>query len=213
MSRPRVLIADDHVLIGEGLRTVLESRFELLPIATDGQAALEAAESDKPDLILLDISLPKLNGLEVVERLRASGSAAKVVMLTMHCEPMYAAKALDNGAAAFVLKHSPITELLAAMDAALSGETYIDAEIRPNVTALLAAGVEEFDLEQRLTPRQRQVLQLYAEGCSAKEVAKNLSISKRTAENHKASIKQLLGVSSTAELVKLALRFGLVNSD
>jgi DNA-binding NarL/FixJ family response regulator len=213
MNQPRVLIADDHFLVAEGLRTLLEPTFEVAAIVTDGEQLVDAAQRLAPDLIVADISMPKLNGLEALQQLRNTGNNAKFVVLTMHSDPVYAARAISFGALAFILKHSAAHELLTALSEALAGRTYIAAELRESVNRLLAAGPEEFNLEQRLTPRQMQVLQLYAQGHSAKEVAKCLAISRRTAENHKASIKLLLGVHSTADLVKLAIRFGLVDPE
>jgi DNA-binding NarL/FixJ family response regulator len=200
-------------LVAEGLRTLLEPAFELLGIVADGEQLLEAATRLAPDLIVVDISMPKLTGLEAIQQLRTAGCTAKFVVLTMHGDPIYAARAISFGASAFVLKHAAVTELLTAIDEALVGRTYIAAELRENVGRLLAAGPEEFNLEQRLTHRQLEVLRLFAEGHSAKEVAHCLAISKRTAENHKASIKRLLGVHSTADLVKVAMRFGLVDPE
>jgi len=213
MNLPRVLIADDHFLVAEGLRTLLDPAFDLVAIVADGEQLVAAAQQQDPDLIVLDISMPKLNGLEAIQYLRTAGCTAKFVVLTMHSDPVYAARAVSFGASAFVLKHSAVTELLTALAEALAGRIYIAAELRESVARLLAAGPDEFNLEQRLTARQLQVLQLYAEGHSAKEVAKCLAISKRTAENHKASIKRALGVHSTAELVKIAMRFGLVDPE
>ena len=158
------------------------------------------------------LSMPKLNGLQAMKQLLDLECRAKFVVLTMHADPIYAARAISSGATAYVLKHAAVTELITAVQEALAGRTYVAPELAGQVTDLLHAGAEEFDLEQRLTPRQLEVLQLFTDGHSAKEVAKILCISKRTAENHKASIKRLLNAPSTAELIKLAIRLGLVNS-
>ncbi|MBX3417250.1 MAG: response regulator transcription factor [Pirellulaceae bacterium] len=210
---PQVIIADDHFLVAHGLKELLSKDYEVLEIVSDGEQLVEAALNKKPDLIVVDISMPNLNGLQAIEKLRQHGCSARIVVLTMHVDPVFAARAISLGASAYVLKNSAVTFLLSAIQHAMSGETFIAEELSPNVSQLLLAGPDEFAVDQRLTPRQLEVLKLFAEGYSAKEVARELSISKRTAENHKASIKRLLGVNSTAELTKLAIRFGLVGAE
>jgi len=210
MSKVRVLLADDHQIVAEGLRSLLEPEFELVGIVADGRAMLSAARELRPDVVVLDISMPGLNGIEAAAQLRAAGSAARVIFLTMHREASYAARALDAGAAGFVLKHAAATELVAAIREAVQGRTY--------VTPLIAADLlREYrdrgdhratDFGQ-LTPRQREVLQLVAEGHSAKEIARLLHISPRTAEFHKARLMETLGATSTADLVRHAIHHGL----
>jgi DNA-binding NarL/FixJ family response regulator len=210
MDRPRILVADDHRMVAEGLRSVLEPDFELLEIVEDGRALVEAALRLRPDIIVADITMPCLNGLDAVEQIRRAGCDAKVIFLTMHKDAVYAARAQRVGASGFVLKHSASTELLTALRRVLEGRTYVTpqiAELLERLPAMPARGTDELLL---LTPRQREVLQLYAEGYSAKDVANVLHISTRTAENHKAQIMAALGVSSTAELVRWAIRHGLI---
>jgi DNA-binding NarL/FixJ family response regulator len=200
-------MADDHCMVAEGLRSLLEPAYELIEIVEHGQALVEVAQRLQPDVIVADITMPLLNGLDAVEQLRRLGCQAKVVFLTMHKDALYAARAMRAGASGFVLKHSASADLLTAIQEALAGRTYI--------TPLIGGALERLpdpllDSDVSLTRRQRQVLQLFAEGHTAKEVAKLLYISTRTAEGHKAQIMKLLGASSTADLVQCAIRHGLI---
>jgi DNA-binding NarL/FixJ family response regulator len=208
MNRPRILMADDHRMLAEGLRSLLEPAFELVAIVEDGRQLVEAAKRFEPDVIVADITMPQLNGLDAVDQIRRAGSQAKVVFLTMHKDALYAARALRAGASGFVLKHSASAELVTAIREALAGRTYVTPVLADLVDRLPTSGADDDVL---LTPRQREVLQLFAEGHSAKEVAKLLHISVRTAEGHKAQIMSLLGVHTTADLVQCAIRHGLIS--
>jgi DNA-binding NarL/FixJ family response regulator len=210
MSKPRVLLADDHQMVAEGLRNVLEPEFELVGIVADGRELLAAATKLQPDVIVMDITMPSLNGIEAARQLRQAASRAKVVVLTMHRDAAYAARALDAGAAGFVLKHSAASELITAIREALQGRIYVT----PLIAGELLQSYRQKDRQpeepfDQLTPRQREVLQLIAEGQSAKAVAKTLHISPRTAEFHKARILRVLGLNTAAELVQYAIRHGL----
>jgi DNA-binding NarL/FixJ family response regulator len=207
MSRVRILIADDHRIVAEGLRSLLEPAYELVEIVEDGRELVGAAQRLQPDVIIADVTMPLLNGLDAVEQLRRLGCQAKVVFLTMHKDPLYAARALHVGASGFVLKHSASAELLTAIQEALAGRTYVTPAIAERLGRLADPAP---DSDDPLTRRQREVLQLFAEGHSAKEVAKLLHISARTAEGHKAQIMDLLGARSTADLVRCAIRHGLI---
>jgi DNA-binding NarL/FixJ family response regulator len=210
MNRPRVLLADDHFVVAEGLRSLLAPHFDVVGIASDGREVLAAAQELDPDVVVLDVSMPSLNGIEAARRLRDAGSRARVVFLTMHREAAYAARALEAGASGFVLKHSAASELVTAILEALKGRTYVTPQIAGDLLDSLrrgaAAGVKTPD---DLTPRQREVLQLVAEGRSAKQIAAALHISQRTAEFHKARLMESLGVRNTAELIQYALRTGV----
>jgi DNA-binding NarL/FixJ family response regulator len=210
MSRPRILLADDHRIVAEGLRSLLEPAFELVEIVEDGKQLVDAAKRLQPDVIVADITMPKLNGLDAVEQLRLAGCKAKIVFLTMHKDATYAARAMRAGASGFVLKHSASAELVTAIRESLRGKTYVTPEIAEVMVRLTTSRKDEADEGILLTPRQREVLQLFAEGRSAKEVASLLHISIRTAENHKARIMSLLGAATTADLVKCAIRHGLI---
>jgi len=212
MSRPRVLIADDHQILAEGLRGLLEPEFEVVGVVADGRELVAAAKKQRPDVIVADVTMPSLNGIEAAVQLRDVGVEAKVVFLTMHRNVAYARLAMEAGAAGFVLKHSVASELVMAVREALRGQTYVT----PMIAGELLQSYREGDSGphapgHQLTSRQRQVLQLVAEGRSAKEVASELKISIRTAEVHKARIQEVLGLRSTAELVQYAIRNGIIS--
>ena len=210
MTRPRVLLADDHQIVAEGLRSLLEPEFELVGIVTDGRAAVATALALVPEVVVLDITMPSLNGIEAAQQLRAAGSPAKVVILTMHREPAYASRALDAGAAGFVLKHAATAELVTAIRQVLQGRTYVTPLIAADLLqAYRARDPSQTTTFDQMTPRQREVLQLVAEGHSAKEIGRLLHISPRTAEFHKARLMQVLGTQNTAEVIQYAIRHGL----
>jgi len=212
MSRPRILIADDHQILAEGVRGLLEPEFEVVGVVADGRELLTAAKKLKPDVIVADVTMPSLNGIEAAAQLRDAGITAKVVILTMHRDVTYARRAIEAGASGFVLKHSVSSELVTAIREALRGQTYITPMIAGELVQSYRKGDSETsDSSHRLTVRQREVLQLIAEGRSAKEVAAILKISTRTAEAHKAHILEVLGVRSTAELVQYAIRSGIIS--
>jgi DNA-binding NarL/FixJ family response regulator len=212
MNRPRVLLADDHRVLAEGLRSLLQPHFDVVGIESDGRELVAAAKRLDPDVVVLDISMPSLNGIDAARQMQSAGCRAKVIFLTMHREVTYAARALDAGASGFVLKHSAASELVTAIQEALKGGTYITPQIASELLAsyrrvptagALAPG--------ELTPRQREVLQLVAEGRSAKEIATMLHISRRTAEYHKARLMKTLGVQNMAELIQYAIRAGIIS--
>jgi DNA-binding NarL/FixJ family response regulator len=206
MNRPRVLLADDHRLVAEGIRRLLEPHFEVAGIVSNGQELLAAAEAVDPDVVVLDISMPVLNGIEVIRRLRATDCRAVVICLTMYNETTYAERALEGGASGFVLKRSAPSELLTAIREALNGGTYITPRVARNLFGKSRSGSPGGQKPPgELTPRQQEVLQLVADGCSAKKIAATLNISRRTAEFHKARLMEVLGVHSIAELVQYAL--------
>jgi DNA-binding NarL/FixJ family response regulator len=212
MKKLRVLLADDHHLVAEGLRSLLEPHFEVVGIVPDGRELLSAARTLDPDVVVLDISMPSLNGIEAVREMRAADCAAKVVFLTMHHEVAYAVRALEAGACGFVLKHSAASELITAIREALKGGTYITPQIASGVLeSFRRGGLAGAKRRGELTPRQREVLRLVSEGCSAKEIATVLHISRRTAEFHKARLMEALGVQSTAELIQYAIRTGVIS--
>jgi DNA-binding NarL/FixJ family response regulator len=212
MSKPRILIADDHQILAEGLRGLLEPEFEVVGVAADGRELVAAATHHRPDVIVADITMPSLNGIEAALQLRDGGVEAKVVFLTMHREVAYARRAMEAGAAGFVLKHAAPAELVTAVRAALQGRTYVTPMIAGELLQSYREGdCGSHDPARRLTARQREVLQLFAEGRSAKEVAAVLEISTRTAEAHKAHILEALGLRTTAELVQYAIRAGIIS--
>ncbi len=211
MSRTRILIADDHKMFAQGLQGLLEEEFELLGIVPDGQALVDAAKIMQPDVIVVDISMPLLNGLDAVRRLKDEGSTAKVIFLTMHADDRLLAEAFRCGGAAYVLKQSAGEDLIHAIKQVLAGQKYVTPLIASEWVQGLAERVNRTQ-KLTLTPRQREVLQLVIEGCTMKEIANRLGISARTAESHKYEIMEGFGVDSTAELVQYALKLGLTKA-
>ena len=213
MNRPRVLMADDHRMVAEGLKRLLHPEFELVGVVEDGLALIEAAKKLHPDIIIADITMPGLNGLEALVQIKKECPRIKVVTLTMHREVAYARRALDAGASAFVLKHSAPEELLTAIRAALAGKTYISPAVAGELLQDIKQDPEATnDPLTALTPRQREVLQLFAEGRSAKEIASLLSISARTAEFHKYKLMETLGLQNNSELTRFAIKHGIVSA-
>ena len=211
MKRARVLLADDHRLVAEGLKGLLADEFELVGIVEDGLALLAAAKKLRPDVIVADITMPRLNGIEALARLKKSNPDAKVVFLTMHQDASYARRALEAGAAAFVIKHSAPAELVAAIHAALKGKTFITPALTGDVLQDIRQRTQsKNDARQLVTPRQREILQLLAQGRSAKEIAQALSISARTVEFHKYQLMEAHGLHSSAELVHFAIKQGII---
>jgi DNA-binding NarL/FixJ family response regulator len=203
------LVADDHRIVAEGLRGILEPTYELVGIAENGRELVDQALALRPDVIVADITMPLLNGLDAMALLQRQDCRSKFVFLTMHKDVTYAAKALRQGAMGYVLKHSASEELLKALKAVFAGEKYVSGEIASGLEGREDAAEQIEDL-RTLTTRQREVLQLFAEGKSAKEVATNLGISARTAENHKARIMTQLKLHTTSDLVQYAIRHGLI---
>ncbi len=211
MKKPRVILADDHKIVAEGLRGLLEPEYELVGIAEDGHELIAMAKELQPDVIIADITMPSLNGIEAIRQLKKTGSKAKVIFLTMHQDVMYASRAFEAGASGFVLKHSAPDELLTAIREVLKGRTYVT----PIIAGELMKSYKDGDNSQKevfgkLTPRQREVLQLLAEGHSAKEIADILCISPRTVEFHKYKMMEQLNVKTSAELVGYAIKHGIV---
>ena len=212
MSKPRILIADDHQILAEGLRSLLAPEFEIVGVASDGRELVAAAKKHRPDVIVADITMPSLNGIDAAVQLRDLGVKAPVIFLTMHRDVAYARRAMEAGAAGFVLKHSIASELVTAVREALQGRTYVTPMIAGELLqSYREGGSGPRDSAQRLTARQREVLQLVAEGHTAKEVAALLKISIRTAEAHKARILEILGLTTTADLVQYAIRNGIIS--
>ena len=207
MKRLRVLLADDHRIVAEGLKRLLEPDFDLVGCVEDGRALLAAARELKPDVIVTDITMPELNGVEALEELKKADPEVRVVFLTMHHNPAYARRALDAGALGFVLKQSAADELKLAIRAAAAGNTYVAPEIAGELFNRMRAGADApADPLLRLTLRQREILRLLVDGHTAKVIAARLGISPRTVEFHKYSMMETLGVTSNAELIRFALQ-------
>jgi DNA-binding NarL/FixJ family response regulator len=206
MPRATVLVADDHAVVAEGLASLLRGEFSLAGTVTDGAQLLEAARRLRPDVIVTDLAMPGLSGLDALRQLRAGGLASRVIVLTMHADVQLAAEALRAGASGFVVKSAAGKELVAAIHAVLRGKTYLTAHLAQEVLAELSEGGTA---GAKLTPRQREVLRLIAAGRTMKEAASILGLSPRTVETHKYQLMEALGLGTTAELVRYALEHGL----
>jgi DNA-binding NarL/FixJ family response regulator len=220
MPRATVLLADDHAVVAEGLASLLRSEITVVGTVTDGARLLEAARQLRPDVVVTDLAMPGMSGLDALRRLRADAlevsptlkassapKVPKVIVLTMHADPELAAEALRAGASGFIVKHAAGTELVAAIGSVLRGKAYLSPELAPAVLGMLAEPGPSG--RPALTPRQREVLRLLADGCTMKEAAAALGVSPRTVETHKYQIMASLGLGSTAELIRYALEHGL----
>jgi DNA-binding NarL/FixJ family response regulator len=206
-------MADDHKMVIEGLRHILESEFEMVGTVEDGRALLEASNKMRPDVIVADISMPMLNGIEAVRQIKKDDPHTKVVFLTMHPDVSYATEAFEAGASGYVLKHSASSELITAIHEALKGRTYVTPMIAGELMESYKHGNhKKNEALSKLSTRQREVLQLLAEGKLAKEVAGILNISTRTVEFHKYKIMEALGIKTFAELVQYAVKHGIVST-
>src|SRR6266849_1058032 len=211
MPKTRVLLAEDHKVVAEALGELLTDHFDLVGVVHDGRALVKATEELRPDVIVTDISMPLLNGLDAIRQLLERRPRTRVVVLTMHKDRHLAAEAFRAGVCGYVLKVSPAEELVNAIREAAEGRAYVTSLITNDLdTLLIEAGRSPADRDTPLTPRQREVLQLVAEGRTMKEAAAILNISPRTAESHKYEIMQALGVQTTAELVQCAMRMKLI---
>jgi DNA-binding NarL/FixJ family response regulator len=213
MKRPRVIMADDHSLILAGLRKLVEAECDVIGTVEDGRALIEAAQRLNPDLVLLDISMPLLNGLDAARQLTKMMPGTKIIFLTMHASPTYATQAFEAGASGYLLKRSAASELQQAIQSVLNGQHYLTPLITKDVlgTVLRRKNGQRGDsASTALTSRQREVLQLVAEGRGTKEIATILNVTVKTVEFHKAGIMRQLDLHSTAELTKYALVEGLI---
>jgi len=204
-----VLLADDHAIVSQGLEALLRPRFDVVGHVRDGRALVAAAETLSPDVVVTDISMPGLNGLEAIRQIKKSKPGIVTIVLTMHTEPTVVSEALKAGASGYVVKTSAVEELGTAVQEALKGRTYITPLLATDLFSLLIEGASSGS--DRLTPRQREVLQLIAEGRTMKEVATILSISPRTAESHKYDMMEVLGCKTTADLIHHAINMNMVS--
>jgi DNA-binding NarL/FixJ family response regulator len=210
MKRARILLADDHNLMAEALQHLLQTEFDVVGTVADGRALLQAAATLKPELVVVDIGMPLLNGLDAGEQLKALHPDIKVIYLTQNREPRYAVEAFRRKASGYLLKDSAASELTTAIREALNGRTYVSSLIAKDMLNNVFSPDAEDSGFRKLSPREREVLQLLAEGKSMKEVAAVLDISPRTVEFHKYKIMEALGIKTNAELVQYAIRQGLI---
>jgi len=207
----RVLLGDDHVLILDGLRAALQAQYEIVGIAKDGRALVRETERSKPDLVILDISMPLLNGFEAAKQIKKNLPQTKLIFLSQHLNPAYLKQALRLGASGYVLKSGATEELQQALTTVLRGKIYITPAFGEDVIARLWNREGELSEEtEELSDRQREILQLIVEGRGNKEIADVIHVSVKTVEFHRARIMAKLGVRSVAELTKVALQRGLI---
>jgi len=211
MRRPTVLLADDHRIVAEGLRSLIEPEFELVGIVEDGYALIDAAGKIHPDVIITDISMPLLNGIDAVRTILKADKDARIIFLTMHPDVTYAISAIEAGALGYVLKHSAPSELNVAIRNALKRKVYITPILAGDYLEEMKRVASHRQEESGyLTQRQRQVLQLLAEGHGVKEIASRLNISSRTVEYHKYKMMKDIGMKTVADLVRYAVKQGIV---
>ena len=213
MVRSRILLADDHLLVMEGLRKLLEAEHDLVGTVEDGVALVDMAKELEPDIILLDISMPMLNGIEAARKIKKLLPECKLIFVTMHGDSTYVIEAFRAGASGYLLKRSAASELSQAIRAVRNGQQYLSPLVTKDVLNPLLKPSQNIPARLgTLTARQREVLQLVAEGRSAKEIATILKISVKTVEFHKSQIMEQIGLRTTAELTKYAISQGIVSS-
>jgi two-component system, NarL family, response regulator NreC len=208
MPRSRLVIADDHAMFREGLAHLLPPEVELVASVSDGNQLLEAARRLRPDLVVADLTMPELGGLDALRILRSERQHCRFLILTVHADPAIAAQALRAGATAFVVKHAAAEELVEALRQAIAGRTYLSPLVSGDVVQRLVEGAAS--PAEALTPRQREVLRLLAEGRRVKEIAAQLGLSVRTVETHKYEIMHLLEIDNVVDLARFAIRQGIV---
>lgn len=210
MAKAKVLLADDHALVADGLVNLMKDDFDLVGVVHDGRALVDAADRLRPDVIVTDITMPVMNGLDAIRQIRTRRPDARVVVLTMHRDAHLAAEAFRCGASGYLLKISSSEELIAAIREVAQGRSYVTTMMTKDLIGALMNPASGAQQERALTARQLEVLRLVADGKTMKEVAVALDISVRTAESHKYEIMQVLGVQTTAALIQYAVRMNLV---
>ena len=216
MSPVRVLLADDHSILRAGIRTILQEipGVTVVGEAQDGREALDQIKTLRPDVVFMDIGMKNLNGLETTARVAQDFPGVRVLILSMHANEEYVAQALRAGARGYLLKDAPPAEIAKALEAVGRGETYLAAGVSGKVLAeLLRSSGQEKSIVELLTPRQREILQLLAEGRTVKEIARRLSISVKTVETHRAQVMERLEIHDVPGLVRFAIRVGLIQAD
>ncbi|MFN7087228.1 MAG: response regulator [Burkholderiales bacterium] len=214
MKAVRILLADDHTIVRAGIRSLLESpgKYEVVAEASNGHEALELARALRPDIVLMDIAMPGVNGLEATATLTRELPDTRVIILSMHAGEDFVRQALRAGAAAYLLKESATQELDLAIAAVMAGNAYLSPTVSRQVVAGYVGNTPDGKAAAALTPRQREVLKLVAEGKSTKEIAHLLGVSGKTVETHRAQLMERLGIRDVAGLVRYAIRTGLVGN-
>ncbi|MEP6960292.1 MAG: response regulator transcription factor [Nitrospirota bacterium] len=211
MSRPRILLGDDHTLVLDGFRKLLEDQCEIVGAAEDGRTLLRMAQELQPDIVTLDISMPQLNGVDAARKLKKILPRTRLIFVTMHDDPAYVNEAFKAGASGYLLKRSAGSELRQAIQSVMDGQCYVTPLVAKGlVQSVISRGRPPVLQDKSLTARQREVLQLVAEGMTVKEIASTLNLSPKTVEFHKSQIMTQLDLHTTAELTKYALVHGLL---
>ena len=211
MDRPRVLLADDHRMLREAFAQLLQPHCEIVGAVGDGRTLLAAAAELQPDIVVVDMAMPRLNGLEATRQLKRSMPQLKVIVLTINEDPELAAEAFRAGACSYLLKNSAVSELLKAVEEAVQGHSYVTPLVAEGLMAALAHAGKSAQKKDPTSPRQREVLQLVVEGYTMKQIARILKIKPRTVAFHKYGMMRQLHVRSTAELVQAAMRMGVIS--
>lgn len=212
MKRPRVILSDDHTMILEGLKSLLEPEFEVVGMFSDGLSLIEAAPALRPNVIVLDIGMPKMNGLNAGQRLKEMMPLVKLVYLTMNADPDVTGEAFRLGASGYLLKHSAASELLHAIRRVIRGGYYVTSLMTRDMDGSFVQNFKSRTRTNHLTPRQKEVLQLLVEGLSMKEAAFVLNVSPRTVAFHKYAMMEHLSIKSSAELIEFAMMNSLTPS-
>ena len=210
MALPRIMLADDHTILVEAFRALLEPRFEIVGTVADGRLLLESAPKLKPDVIVADISMPLMNGIEAGLRLKELIPTAKLIFLTMNEDPELALEAMRSGASGYLLKSSAASELIHAIQLALKGKSYVTPQIASGMQKSFIKDPRPKARAKSLTPRQREVVQLLAEGKSMKEVAAVLNVTPRTVAFHKYRVMEELSLKTTADLIQFAIKYRIL---
>jgi len=213
MKRARILLADDHRIFLDGLISLLEKEYDIVGTAENGRVLIDEVEKKRPDIVITDISMPELNGIEATIQIKKIDPEIKVVLLTMHGDATYASRGFDAGASGYVMKQAATQELVSAIREALKGRTFVTPMIAGDLIRSYREDgkIKPDDIRVKLTPRQREVLQLLAEGFSTKEVAAKLNISARTVEFHKYKMMQELNLDTSTELIHYAIKHGIIS--
>ncbi len=211
MKRPRVLLADDHLMLLDALKKLLEPRYEIVGLVSDGRALLKAAEKLRPDIIVLDIAMPQLNGLDAARQLKQSIPSAKLIFMTMNEDPYLVGEAFRAGASAYLLKQAAGLELNEAIERVLKGGCFVTPSASKGLDDISLRDPKDRELAPEPTARQREVIQLLAEGRTMKEVAKLLYITPRTVAAHKYTAMELLQVKTNAELIHYAIKHRIIS--
>jgi DNA-binding NarL/FixJ family response regulator len=211
LKRPRVLLADDHQMLADALRRVVEPRCEVVGTVSNGRALVEAADKLQPDIVVLDIAMPHLNGFDAGRKLKQTSPNVKLIFMTMHEDPYLVAEAFRAGASAFLRKEAAASELTDAIDQVLKGGSYVTPSASEGLSNISLRDPKNRQHAPEPTPRQREVIQLLAEGRSMKEVADELKITRRTVAGHKYAVMELLGLKTNADLVQYAIEHGIIS--